>query len=142
MPSDPSGFYILKAGADVPVAGAWKPKDYLHRDFIIHGMFVMKCAGAKQLLAGFTTFNRFDGYFRFNTSGQTIRLSVVYDINLTLQAGQSLQLESFMLFQDKCFHNCLDAYTGYVARTAHARVPRRTATGSITARKKTSGKSC
>lgn len=130
MPSDPTGFYVLKAGKDVPPAGRWKPDVFGPRDFISHSVVVMKIPGTDcPILVGFTSFNRFNGYFRFDTSGRSVRFSIVYDIGLKLPAGTSLHLESFMIVKDKPFHQCLELYTDYVARTCHARVPRRTVTG-------------
>ncbi|MDD5678818.1 MAG: alpha-galactosidase [Kiritimatiellae bacterium] len=134
MPSDPTGFYVLNTGQDATQADNNKPPDYGPRDFVSHTLVVISRPGhSKKILAGFTTFERLEGYFHFNTAGSTIRFSAVQAniTGITLAPHQTWRLETLMIAEITDLHQGLARYTDYVARACHARIPKTTTTGWV-----------
>ncbi|MHC4873617.1 MAG: alpha-galactosidase, partial [Planctomycetota bacterium] len=132
MPSEPKGFYDLKAGIKVPEIKNWHPPYLSAWEFMSHTMCVYAGKGKKKTLLGFTEFNNYESYFVFKTRGREIKISAWSNLdNITLAPDQELEMESIAVYSDTDFSKCLSKYTDYVAETCNAVLPEETVTGWI-----------
>ena len=131
MPSDPVGFYVLRAGEPVPRAGQWNPRYAGERDLVSHSLVVLALPDIhKRLLVGFTSFNTFHGWFLFYVGRKRIRFSAWCDLEgITLTPGQQVRLEDVTVIETEDFQKALEQYAEHTAVANHARVARKTVTG-------------
>ena len=133
MPSDPVGFHLLTPGEKPATPGGWKKKHLSEWELISHSMTVLSIPGnVEKILFGFTTFNNFEGYFVFNTNGESIEISAWCDIEgIVLKQGESLKLETFVIKENTIFNLIVNDYTDHIASVNNARVLNKTVTGWI-----------
>jgi len=132
MPSDASGFALLRAGEDAPShLRDWKPECFGKSEFLSHTVAVTNVPGHEEkTLFGFTTGSRFEGLLVFDTAGAHVTLRVLCNLEgISLKPGLPTRLEQLMVMTANDFNACLTAYADYTAAANRALVPAETVTG-------------
>jgi|GEM_PF-970449 len=133
MPSDPTGFYVIKAGEPAPRAGGWKPDCFGPNEFTSHTMAAFRIPGWRNVaLIGCVFFERFQSYVIFEAQKKSVALKFVYLLDsVSLARNQHFCLERIMLGNFQDLNVALESYAEYVGKKHGARIPRKTVTGWV-----------
>ncbi|NUP98841.1 MAG: alpha-galactosidase [Armatimonadetes bacterium] len=132
MPSDPAGFYLVRAGQPAPEVGVWRPAGFDQYTLACHTLAAADAPATGRFIAGFVTFDRFEGFLVFDTRGETVTMSAWCDLEgMSLASGQPLVLETIALIAAADFPGALRRYAEHLAQRHQARVLAAPVTGWV-----------
>jgi alpha-galactosidase len=131
MPSDPSGFSIVRAGEKAPRCSQHKNPALDEWEFSSHTLAVFKAGRARmRRLIGFVSGTEHEGIIVFDTRGKTAVLKAWCPMEgIRLDPGEWRDMEPLAVGSFDDLNAALDCYTALALRETPASVPSETVTG-------------
>ncbi len=131
MPGDEAGFFTLTAGKPAGQKAQYHLAPASEYEFISHGLTAVKLPRKRNAqLFGFTTGRNFHGYFIFNTSGKSVSVSAVLNLEqIALAPGKRIELEQLYLADGVDLAELLENYADQAGKINGAQFPKKTITG-------------